>query len=82
MKQLIINAPYMVRLAILRGALRLEVAGMKRSRTPTVYAMVKKEFGLKGNKQSVLDQFCMLYEYKKRDYLLGIQEETSTNALH
>jgi hypothetical protein len=82
MKQLIINAPYMVRLAILRGALRLEVAGMKRSRTPTAYAMVKKEFGLKGNKQSVLDQFCMLYEYKKRDYLLGIQEENSTNALH
>jgi hypothetical protein len=82
MKQLIINAPYMVRLAILRGALRLEVAGMKRSRTPTVYAMVKKEFNLKGNKQSVLDQFCMLYEYKKRDYLLGIQEENSTNALH
>ena len=82
MKQLIINAPYMVRLAILRGALRLEVAGMKRSRTPTVYAIVKKEFGLKGNKQSVLDQFCMLYEYKKRDYLLGIQEENSSSALH
>ena len=68
MKKLIINAPYLTRLAILRGALKLEVLGMKRSRTPTVYSLLKKEFGFKGSKQSVLDQFCTFYEVQKRDY--------------
>jgi len=39
----------------LKSALKLEVAGMKHSRG-SVYAKVKKDFGFKGNKQSVLDQ--------------------------
>ena len=44
------------RLITLRSALKLEVLGMKR-RGASVYSIVKKEFGLKGNKQSVYDQF-------------------------
>ena len=68
MKKLVINAPYLTRLAILKGALKLECSGMKRSRTPTVYSLIKKEFGFRGNKQSVLDQFCVFYEVQKRDY--------------
>lgn len=42
------------RLLILRSALRLEVRGMKR-RGRSAYAIAKEEFGLKGNKQKVLD---------------------------
>jgi len=42
------------RLLTLRSALRLEVQGMKR-RGRSAYAIVKEEFGLKGNKQKVLD---------------------------
>jgi len=64
-----VGGPYMARLAVLRGALKCEVLGMRRSRRPTVYSLVKKEFGLRGSKRSVLDQFCVLYETKKRDYL-------------
>jgi len=43
------------RLLILRSALRLETLGMKR-RGQSVYSVVKKEFGFKGNKAKVLAQ--------------------------
>lgn len=44
------------RLITLRGALKLELLGMKR-RGRSAYAIIKDEFGLKGNKQSVYNQF-------------------------
>jgi hypothetical protein len=44
------------RLLVLLSALRLEAAGMKRRGT-SVYAIVKREFNLKGSKQKVLEQF-------------------------
>lgn len=40
----------------LRRALMLEIKGMKHSRG-SAYATIKREFNLKGNKQSVLEQF-------------------------
>ena len=43
------------RLIHMRKALQLEVKGLKFGRS--VSAMVKKEFGFKGNKQKVLEQF-------------------------
>jgi hypothetical protein len=43
------------RLIILKGALKLEVVGMK-NRGMSAYQIVKKEFGFKGSKQSVLEQ--------------------------
>ena len=43
------------RMKTLRGALKLEILGMKR-RGRTVYSIVKEEFGFKGNKQKVLEQ--------------------------
>lgn len=49
------------RLLVLRGALRLEAAGMKR-RGRSVYAIVKKEFGFKGSKRRVLEQLNELIE--------------------
>jgi hypothetical protein len=43
------------RILTLRSALKLEVKGLKFSRG-SVYAIVKKEFGFKGSKASVLEQ--------------------------
>jgi len=44
------------RLIVLKHGLRLEVLGMKR-RGKSCYSIIKKEFGFKGNKKSVLEQF-------------------------
>ena len=43
------------RLLTLKAALKLECLGMKHSQG-SVYALVKREFGFKGNKASVLAQ--------------------------
>ena len=43
------------RVLVLRGALELECQGIMHSRG-SAYAMVKREFGFKGNKQRVLAQ--------------------------
>ncbi len=43
------------RLLTLRSALSLEILGMTR-RGRSVYAIIKEEFGFKGNKQKVYDQ--------------------------
>lgn len=43
----------------LKYALKLELKGMKNSRG-SVYAKIKREFNLKGNKQKVYDKFCEL----------------------
>ena len=47
--------PQQWRLFTLRSALGLELKGLKHSRG-SVYALVKREFGFKGNKQRVWDQ--------------------------
>ena len=47
----------MFRLLQMKSALALEIKGLKHSRG-SVYALVKKEFNLKGNKQKVFDQLC------------------------
>jgi len=44
------------RLITLRSALDLEIRGLKR-RGRSVYSIIKEEFGFKGNKQKVYDQF-------------------------
>ena len=43
------------RLLTLRSALKLELKGMKNSRR-SAYAIIKEEFGFKGNKQKVYNQ--------------------------
>ena len=43
------------RAKVLLSALKLECLGMKRS-GPSVYSIVKREYSLKGNKQSVYNQ--------------------------
>jgi len=47
------------RLTLLRG-LKLEAEGYQVKRPPSCYTVVKKEFGLKGNKAKVLEQFTKI----------------------
>jgi len=47
------------RLTLLRG-LKLEAEGYQVKRPPSCYSVVKKEFGLKGNKAKVLEQFTKI----------------------
>jgi hypothetical protein len=44
-------------------ALKLEIKGLKHSRG-SVYAHIKRVYGLKGNKQRVLDQFEQMLKDK------------------
>jgi len=44
------------RLLSIRGRLKLELAGI-RFKGGSTFAYVKREFGLRGNRQSVLDQY-------------------------
>jgi hypothetical protein len=45
------------RLLVLRGALKLEIAGMRRSRGSSAATVIKREFNLKGSNKSVLEQY-------------------------
>ena len=47
-----------------RGALKLEISGLKRSRGRTAYSICKEVYGLKGSRQSVLEQMNALIEAK------------------
>ena len=48
------------RLMVLLSALKLEMLGIKRSKGRTAYSIIKSEFNLKGNRQSVYDQFKLI----------------------
>ena len=49
------------RMQTLARGLRMELRGMRLTRkAPTCYSIIKREYGLKGNKQKVLDQFLVL----------------------
>ena len=54
------------RLLALRGALRLEIKGLKR-RGRSVYSIIKEEFGFKGNKEKVLSQMNQLIKEVKEN---------------
>jgi len=79
-RPIIIDTPegmYMYRLLALRSALKLEVKGIKMTRH-SICKIVKDEFGFKGNKQKVLDQFdahvnaqLEVFEKRKRDTVEG-----------
>ena len=56
------------RMSILEKALRLELLGMK-GRGRSAYSVIKSEFGLKGNRQSVYDQFKAIRLETVRDSL-------------
>lgn len=50
------------RLRTLLKGLKLETMGMKMSRGASCYSIIKQDFGLKGNKQKVYDQFKQLLQ--------------------
>ena len=56
------------RILALRSALKLEIAGMKRSKAPSAYSMIKKEMGFKGNRQKVMTQ---INQYIRDNILQG-----------
>ena len=56
-----------LRMCAIRGALRLEVVGMKK-RGKSAYAIAKRNYGLRGSKKSVLTQLCEKIE-KEREYV-------------
>jgi hypothetical protein len=61
MKDIICDTPEKInafRLLTLRSALKLEIAGLRASRGFSAYKVIKTEFGFKGDKQSVSDQFA------------------------
>ena len=49
----------------LRGALRCEIAGMKHSSGRSAYAVIKKEYNLKGSKKKVLEQMNLILQIMK-----------------
>jgi hypothetical protein len=50
------------RLASLKGALKMECAGLRMSRGRSAYATCKADYGLKGNKAKVLAQMEAMVE--------------------
>ena len=54
------------RLYALKGCLSLEMKGLKR-RGQSAFAIVKQEFGLKGNKKEVYDQFLKIIENMEKE---------------
>lgn len=59
-----ITQPILFNMIAQKSALKLELAGLRHSRG-SVYAHIKKAYGLRGNKQSVYTQFCELVERAK-----------------
>ena len=54
------------RMSVLEKALRLELLG-KKGRGRSAYSVIKSEFGLKGNRQSVYDQFKAMVAVEREE---------------
>ena len=64
---IIADTPYKIelyRLLTLRGALKLELKGIKH-RGRTAYSVLKQELGIKGDRQKVLDQVNQMIQAMK-----------------
>ena len=48
-----------------RAALKLELLGMKRSRSPSAYIIIKRAYGITGNRTHVLEQLEILINQEK-----------------
>lgn len=65
----------MFRMYTIKSALSLEVMGMKHSRG-SVYAMVKRDFNLKGTKKKVYEQFCDIIKKIERGELEVVEVQS------
>ena len=54
------------RLAALKGAVGLELKGIKMRRGPVIWKQAAREFGIKGNKQKVYDWLCAEVEKQRQ----------------
>ena len=64
---MIADTPYKIelyKLLVLRGALRLEIKGIKH-RGRTAYSVIKEELNLKGSREKVLEQLNLLLDSMK-----------------
>lgn len=64
----ILDQPHQIRFAQLcarKGALGLELKGLRRSRGQSMYAVCKQAYGFKGSKQKIYQQMCELVEKVK-----------------
>jgi hypothetical protein len=77
MNALVEDKMHFVQMCAVRGALRLELAGMKRSRSPSAYVIAKRDFGCKGSRQKCLDQLTDMIEAEHT-----AQEEKYSNVHH
>jgi hypothetical protein len=59
-----ITQPEFFNMCAQKQALRLETLGMRHSRG-SVYAHIKRTYGLRGSKQAVYTQFCELVEKER-----------------
>jgi hypothetical protein len=65
---MVITKPHEIqlfRLLTLRAGLRLEIRGLRVSKGRSCFAIIKQEFGLKGSREEVLEQFSDLIEDSK-----------------
>ena len=62
------------RMMTLASGLQMETRGMRLTRGRTCYAIIKEEFGLKGNKAKVLAQFLPLVEAAKGSVPITVEE--------
>jgi hypothetical protein len=51
-----------LRARTLLSALKLEIKGMRRSKGPSAYSIIKREYGFRGSRQSVCDQLSSILE--------------------
>lgn len=56
-----------IRLCTIRSALKLEMLGMKRSRSPSAYVIAKRDLGITGNRANVLEQLELLIEKQRKE---------------
>lgn len=56
------DAVAVFRILSLRGAMSLELRGLRHSGGRSVIAAVKREFGLRGNREAVYREFCEMHQ--------------------
>ena len=64
-KALVLDRPDQIAFAVLcarKAALGLELRGLRHSSRRSIYALCKKAYNLKGNRQKVYEQMCKLVE--------------------
>jgi len=54
------------RMILLKSQLESEIRGLRWRQS--AYGIIKKEFGLKGNRQKVLDQFLPIFEKAQQEH--------------